>query len=342
MTAPAAPSRQRARAAGELVRPGRGPRVRDLRAGGLAHVQPADRARTRPGATLTDLADRPTDGRPPADRPTTDRPAAEHLSAGPPVSERRAGGSSDEEPAGSPTPPEPAGDPAPRAPDGGGHLPRARAAGAPARPPAPAAASALSDPPVAAVAATPPTGVRELRYAAGDLVVVSGLPGSGKSTLIRRVVPTRDAQDRPVRRVDSQDARDRWERRMPPWLAYSAYRPLVRLAHYAGLRRAVRSGDSVVVHDCGTMPWVRRWLARCARRRGVALHLVLLDVPPRLALAGQAARGRGVTLYAFGRHRAAVGRLRAEALAGTPPAGCASAVLLDRTASGALADIGFD
>ncbi|MBC3981433.1 ATP-binding protein [Streptomyces sp. AC536] len=235
-----------------------------------------------------------------------------------PGGERRAGGPPGEEPASSPTPPEPAGDPASRAPDSRNHLPQARAGGA------------------------PPVRVRELRYVAGDLVVVSGLPGSGKSTLIRRVVPARDAQGRPVRRVDSQDARDRWERRMPPWLAYPAYRPLVRLAHYAGLRRAVRSGDSVVVHDCGTMPWVRRWLARCARRRGVALHLVLLDVPPRLALAGQAARGRGVSPYAFGRHRAAVGRLRAEALAGAPPPGCASAVLLDRAAAGALADIGFD
>ena len=37
---------------------------------------------------------------------------------------------------------------------------------------------------------------------------------------------------------------------------------------------------SVVVHDCGTQAWVRRWLAREARRRGRGLHLVLLDVTP--------------------------------------------------------------
>ncbi len=330
--------------AGELVRPGRGPRVRDLRAGGRAHAQSADRARTRPGATPTALSDRLATEHPSADHSTADHSTAERLSADHPGGELRAGDSPGEEPASSPAPPEPAGDPASRAPDGRGHLPQARAGGAPPRSAAPAAPPAPSAAPtaVAAPAVTAPVRVRELRYVAGDLVVVSGLPGSGKSTLIRRVVPARDAQGRPVRRVDSQDARDRWERRMPPWLAYPAYRPLVRLAHYAGLRRAVRSGDSVVVHDCGTMPWVRRWLARCARRRGVALHLVLLDVPPRLALAGQAARGRGVSPYAFGRHRAAVGRLRAEALAGAPPPGCASAVLLDRAAAGALADIGFD
>ena len=44
---------------------------------------------------------------------------------------------------------------------------------------------------------------------------------------------------------------------MPRLLPYAVYRPLVRLAHYAGLRRALRSGASVVVHDCGTQAWVR-------------------------------------------------------------------------------------
>lgn len=184
--------------------------------------------------------------------------------------------------------------------------------------------------------------MRELRYATGDLLVVSGLPGSGKSTLMSRVLLGRGAAGGPVWRVDSQDTRDRWQRMMPDWVGYPVYRPLVRLAHYAGLRRAVRSGASVVVHDCGTLPWVRHWLARGARRRGAALHLVLLDVDPGLALAGQAARGRRVSAYAFRRHRAAAARLRTRALTGSPPPGCASTVLLDRAAAGALAAITFD
>lgn len=190
----------------------------------------------------------------------------------------------------------------------------------------------------------PPPTVRDLRaraghgphsldFAPGDVVVVSGLPGSGKSTLLRRA-----AEDR---RIDSQDARERWERRMPRVLPYWSYRPLVRLAHYAGLWRALRSGDSVVVHDCGTQAWVRARLAGAARRRRRALHLVLLDVTPEVARAGQAERGRGVSAYAFARHRRAVGRLVRDAERGRLPDGCGSAVLLDRAAAGALRRIGF-
>lgn len=172
-----------------------------------------------------------------------------------------------------------------------------------------------------------------LVFGPGDVVVVSGLPGSGKSTLIRRTAQGGG--------IDSQDARDRWERRMPRPLPYAVYRPLVRIAHYLALRRALRSGGSVVVHDCGTQKWVRRWLAREVRGRGRHLHLVLLDVTPEVARAGQRERGRGVSGYAFARHRRAVRALVAGAESGRLPPGCASAVLLDRDAAGALGRIAF-
>jgi predicted kinase len=192
--------------------------------------------------------------------------------------------------------------------------------------------------------AAPAPVVRDLRERSGrsphallfgpnDLVVITGLPGSGKSTLMSRAV-------RGVR-IDSQDARDRWERRMPRFLPYAVYRPLVRLAHYAGLRRALRGGEGVVVHDCGTQAWVRSWLARAARRRGGTLHLLLLDVAPDAALAGQRERGRGVSRYAFRRHRGAAARLIRAVERGELPAGCGSAVLLDRDAADVLVRIGF-
>ncbi|MFE1311798.1 AAA family ATPase [Streptomyces sp. NPDC058755] len=186
--------------------------------------------------------------------------------------------------------------------------------------------------------------VRDLRERAGrsphallfgpaDLVVITGLPGSGKSTLMHRAVPGH--------RIDSQDTRDSWDARMPRLLPYALYRPLVRLAHYAGLRRALRTGEGVVVHDCGTQPWVRSWLAREARRRGGTLHLLLLDVTPGTAREGQRERGRGVSRYAFSRHRRTTARLLRAVERGEPPAGCGSAVLLDRDAADVLHRIAF-
>lgn len=193
-------------------------------------------------------------------------------------------------------------------------------------------------------AARPAPVVRDLRDRAGrsphgllfgprDLVVVTGLPGSGKSTLMRRTAGGV--------RVDSQDTRDRWDARMPGFLPYALYRPLVRLSHYAGLRRALRGGGGVVVHDCGAQAWVRGWLGRAARRRGGTLHLIVLDVGADTALAGQRERGRGVSRYAFLRHRRAAARLLRAVEKGRLPAGCGAAVLLDRPAADVLRRIGF-
>ncbi|MFJ8112166.1 AAA family ATPase [Streptomyces sp. NPDC096132] len=172
-----------------------------------------------------------------------------------------------------------------------------------------------------------------LLFGPRDLVVVTGLPGSGKSTLMARAV-------RGIR-IDSQDVRDRWDARAPRFLPYAVYRPLVRLAHYAGLRRALRTGEGVVVHDCGTQAWVRDWLAREARRRGGTLHLLLLDVTPDTAIEGQRERGRGVSRYAFLRHRRAAAHLIRAVEKGRLPAGVGSAVLLDRDAADSLSRIGF-
>jgi predicted kinase len=172
-----------------------------------------------------------------------------------------------------------------------------------------------------------------LAYPADDVLVVSGLPGSGKSTLMRRCARARV--------IDSQHTRARVARALPGG-PYALYRPLVRLAHYLRLRAAIRAGGPLVVHDCGTLPWVRRALARATARQGRRLHLLLLDATPAPAADGPRRRGRRVSRYAFARHRRSAATLRAlVTTAGPLPPGVASAVLLPRTAAPHLTTIEF-
>lgn len=177
-------------------------------------------------------------------------------------------------------------------------------------------------------------GVAELEYAAGAVVVVTGLPGAGKSTLIARAARAAFA--------DSQAVRERWAARVPGWVAYGVYRPLVRVEHYARLHGALRRAEPLVVHDSGSQPWVRNWLARAGRRRQRPLHLIALVVSEGEATDGQQARGRRITSYALGRHlRASLSLERQLATSGSPPPGYASVVLLDRRCAAGLHAIRF-
>ncbi|MFJ6619744.1 AAA family ATPase [Kitasatospora sp. NPDC091335] len=160
-----------------------------------------------------------------------------------------------------------------------------------------------------------PSGVVDLRgeagagfvtaYPADAVVVVSGLPGAGKSTLLRRW------SGAAVRAVDPRTAHEACEAVMPAALPYAVYRPWARLEHFRLLRASVRGGGPLLVHDCGSRAWMRRWLAREAGRRGRELHLVLLDVGAATALDGQRARGRHASTRVFARHRRGLERLLA-------------------------------
>ncbi|MEU9002681.1 AAA family ATPase [Streptomyces sp. NPDC059982] len=171
-----------------------------------------------------------------------------------------------------------------------------------------------------------------LSYPANAAVVVAGLPGSGKSTLLR-------AWSAAATVVDPRVTREAHEARMPDWLPYGAYRPWARLNHMRWIRCEMGRRRPLLIHDCGSRTWMRRWLAHTAGRAGRPLHMVVLDVGPQEALSGQHARRRLVSPRVFRVHQRGLARLldrlghadgppttTAAAVAG----GVSSVVLLDR------------
>ncbi len=192
-------------------------------------------------------------------------------------------------------------------------------------------------------------GPDHLAYPAASLVVLAGIPGAGKTTLLRRLYATGDearipSRRGPVRILDPEQILPVWQRWLGP-VPYRWWRPLLHLAHYTRVCAAVGQGGPVVVSDCGTRPWVRRLLGALAVRRGLAVHLVLLDASPDDARTGQRTRGRAVGAASFDAHcRRWRGLVRAMAATRDPGRlvpGAASAVLLDREAAGRLRTLAF-
>lgn len=190
--------------------------------------------------------------------------------------------------------------------------------------------------------------VEELRYPNAAALVFAGVPGAGKSTALRLFFgATAEAETAPhgpggVLVLDSHHARNRWRRKLG-WLPYPLWRPVVHVAHYAGIRAALRDAPGpVVIHDCATFGWaramIRRWTAGFERE----LHLVMVDVPPLDAMAGQHARGRRVNGVSFRLHVRRWQRLIDSVTAMDPDAvRSASVVVVDRSAVNAIRRITF-
>ncbi|MEV6557764.1 AAA family ATPase [Nocardia sp. NPDC051756] len=163
--------------------------------------------------------------------------------------------------------------------------------------------------------------IDELQYPPMTALVVAGIPGAGKSTVLRRffgaTTESEDPSNGPEGSVvlDSLQARNRLRHRLG-WLPYSLWRPVVHVVHFAGIRAALRDTDGpVVIHDCATTGWARRIISLWAAGYGRELHLILLDVPTAVARAGQHARGRRSNRMTFVLHcfrwRRLMERLRA-------------------------------
>ena len=148
----------------------------------------------------------------------------------------------------------------------------------------------------------------DLWFPSDAVVVIAGVPGAGKTTLIRRAVDRHG-----VRVVDTDDR----ERRGP----------LLYLGHYARIAAAIAGRRPVVIHSRGTHPAARRAIAALAALRGRSAHLVLLDTARDEAEAGQRKRGRTVPPDEMDRQVARWRRLMARRPGGE---GWTSVVTLDR------------
>lgn len=160
------------------------------------------------------------------------------------------------------------------------------------------------------------------------LLVVAGLPGSGKSTMLRQV-----SSSGPVTVLDSDQVRDRLAAILPAGVPYSRYRPLVHVLHrLRTIAVAATASGPVAVHVPATAAVTRLSMVAIGALTGRPRHLLWLDCTPEQALAGQTARARVVPSASFGRHVARATRVRELVSGPQPLRGWQSATIVDRSA----------
>src|SRR5271157_1964172 len=114
------------------------------------------------------------------------------------------------------------------------------------------------------------------------VVLVVGLPGAGKTTLIDRAVRSADWTV-----LDT----DRFRRRLPQALRSV---PVPYVFYVLAIVRAIARHAQLVIQSRGTYAWLRHLITARARACGREAVLVMLEAAPADAVAGQLHRGRVV------------------------------------------------
>ncbi|GAA3209646.1 AAA family ATPase [Nonomuraea helvata] len=184
-----------------------------------------------------------------------------------------------------------------------------------------------------------------MEYPSGSLVVLTGLPGAGKTTLLRRLYGLQGVESVPVTIgtvavIDSFQSKQHWYGRLA-WAPQPVRRAVVFVTHLSRIRQALTLGHSVIAHNRGCGPYVLRGFAWLARRHRAGFHLLLLDAPPEVALAGQQTRGRVVAPRTFARHQRRWESLLTR-VKGGDPAPASGAYIMDRAGADVLQEIVFD
>jgi adenylate kinase family enzyme len=160
-----------------------------------------------------------------------------------------------------------------------------------------------------------------LTYPDNAVVVVAGLPGAGKTTLIRRVTSRTAAAV-----VDTDDQRRRGEQAS-------------NVRHYGHIAAAVWGRQPVVIHSRGTVGTLRRLITTLSFLRGRPAHLILLDAPRAAAEDGQRRRGRWVSRRKMDREVARWERLLDRRFRGE---GWRSVTLLDRPSAARVEELHWE
>ncbi|HYZ56748.1 MAG TPA: AAA family ATPase [Streptosporangiaceae bacterium] len=186
--------------------------------------------------------------------------------------------------------------------------------------------------------ATAPAHPARLPVSKRSLVLVAGLPGAGKTTLMRTLHP-----DRTLRVSDSEQLRTAVLPLLPCSTRYGLVRPAVHLLHRASVVcLSLGPSPAVVVHLPATSARLRRAITRLARLSRRTAHLVWLDAAATEARESQRTRGRMITARSFERHVRRAERTSERILARQLDEGWATTLRLDRHAARAGLQIQID